>query len=98
MVACYSCSQVKFTRVCHVFMVIKGFKVIANLNYFFCEVGTRGGNAGRPAPHKARTPRAGPSRPAHFMRAAYSGPPRIYVGPRRGPARFFYFLFIIFFL
>ncbi|QCE15037.1 hypothetical protein DEO72_LG11g2045 [Vigna unguiculata] len=37
MVACYSCSQVKFTRVCHVFMVIKGFKVIANLNYFFCE-------------------------------------------------------------
>jgi len=57
---------------------------------------SRGGNAGRPAPfrpapHKARTPRAGPPRHAHFMRAAYSGPPRIKVGPRaRGPARFFF--------
>ena len=63
------------------------------LNLMVC---CRGGNAGRPAPfkpapHKARTPRAGPSRPTHFMRAAYSGLPRIYVGPRaRGPARFFF--------
>jgi len=64
----------------------------------------RGGNADRPAPfrpapHKARTPRAGPFRPAHFMRAAYSGPPRIKVGPRaRGSARFFLKKFIYLFI
>jgi len=66
----------------------------------------RDGNAGRPAPfrpapHKARTSRAGPARPAHFMRAAYFGMPRIYIGPRAcGPARFFFliFLFIYFFI
>jgi len=60
----------------------------------------RGGNAGRPAPfrpapHKARTPRAGPPRPAHFMRAAYSGPPRIKVGPRAGPLFFLFIYFMI---
>jgi len=67
-------------------------------------VGCRGGNAGRPvpfrpAPQKARTPRVGLPRPAHFMRAAYSGPSRIYVGPWvRGPVRFFFFNFIYLFI
>ena len=53
---------------------------------FLTSVFNRGGNAGRPVPfrptpHKARTPRASPSRPAHFMWATYSNPPHIYVGP-----------------
>jgi len=41
--------------------------------------------------------RAGPLRPAYFMRAENTGPPRILLGPRaRGPARFFIF-FLFFF-
>jgi len=33
-----------------------------------------GGNATRPGPHKARTTRAGPPRPAYFMRAENTDP------------------------
>jgi len=40
---------------------------------------------------RAGPSRLGPPRPAHFMWAAYSGTPHIYVGPRAyGPARFFF--------
>jgi len=54
----------------------------------------RGSNAGRPdpfrpGPHKARTMRAGPPRPAYFMRAENTGPPRILLGPQAGPLFFF---------
>jgi len=49
---------------------------------------TRGGNAGRPAqfrsaPHKARTPRAAPPRPAYMLTR----------GPAGRPA-FFFFIYL----
>ena len=61
----------------------------------------RGGNAGRPDPfrpgsHKACTTRAGPPRPAYFMRAENTDPLRILLGPRVGPL-FFLLIFLIFF-
>jgi len=53
--------------------------------------------AGPPRLGPPRTPWVGPPRPTHFMRAAYSGPPRIYVGPwAHGLTRFLFFFYFFY--
>jgi len=53
----------------------------------------RGGNAGRPAPHKARTPRAGPPRTFYAGRILWPDP-HIRWPAARGPTRFFFNFFL----